>query len=159
MLTKHAVGITTRWALEKSKNLEGSGEAAGQWWLEVSVGRAPEVGGCFKETVPRRLRRARGILGGSTAGTRGCEGGRKEVSGGKVKVRRAGKAVAHTEGHRTASGGDAEQNGSASRCAFHSDHIRSTRVGASGRGLERARRGDQGPERGEVWMREATRTW
>lgn len=83
MLTKHAVGITTRWALEKSKNLDGSGEAAGQWWLEVSVGRAPEVGGCFKETVPRRLRRARGILGAARqapvavkVGGRRCQEGR-----------------------------------------------------------------------------------
>ena len=45
-------------------------------------------------------------------------------------MRCAGQAVVHTEGHGTASGGDAEQNGSGSRCASHSDHIWSTRVGA-----------------------------
>ena len=84
MLTKHAVGVATCWALEKPRNLEGSGGAAGQRWLEVSVGRA------------------RRVLWGRTAGAHGCEGGRKEVSGGKGAVCRAGKAAAHTEGHGTA---------------------------------------------------------
>lgn len=46
--------------------------------------------------------RARGVLWGRTAGAHGCEGGRKEVSGGKAAVRRAGKAAAHTEGRGTA---------------------------------------------------------
>lgn len=45
MLAKHAVGIATRWALQKPRNLEGSGEAAGQRWLEVSVGSATGAGG------------------------------------------------------------------------------------------------------------------
>ena len=84
MLTKHAAGITTRWALEKPRSLEGSGEAAGQWRLEVNVGRATGVGGgCCKETVPRRLRRAQGILGAAQqapmavkVGGRRCQEGR-----------------------------------------------------------------------------------
>lgn len=46
--------------------------------------------------------RARGILWGRAAGAHSCEDGRKEVSGGKVAVCRAGKAAAHTEGHGTA---------------------------------------------------------
>lgn len=67
---------------------------------------------------------ARGILWGRAAGAHSCEDGRKEVSGGKVAVCRAGKAAALTpEGHG-AGRGNAERTALDWVC-LHSYHIRS----------------------------------